>query len=124
MNQEEISNQNASVFKTHIIPDDESHKSQDNDDLSFQPPDPIQASNGPETSHPTKTTTEDTCKTQNDATSAEEFSLELPHTIPDDREPTTIDAQDELMQWHFHLNHLPFKCLFQLAKQGLLPGKI
>ena len=63
MNQEEISNQNASVFKTHIIPEDESDKSQDNDDLCFQPPDPIQASNSPETSHPTKTITEDTCQT-------------------------------------------------------------
>ena len=124
MNQEEISNQNASVFETHIIPEDESDKSQDNDDLSYEPLDPIQAGNSPETYHPTKTITEDTCQTQNDATSAEEFSLELPHTIPDDREPTTIDAQDELMQWHFHLNHLPFKCLFQLAKQGLLPKKI
>ena len=59
-----------------------------------------------------------TQQTQNNATSTEKFSLELPHTIPDDRQPTTIDAQDELMQWHYHLNHLPFKCLFQLAKQG------
>ena len=28
------------------------------------------------------------------------------------------------MRWHFRLNHLPFKHLFQLAKQGLLPKKI
>ena len=124
MNQEEMSNQNTSVFKTHIIPEDESDKNQDDNDLSFQPPDPIQASNSPETCHPTKTITEDTQQTQNDATSAEEFSLELPHTIPDNREPTTIDAQDELMQWHYHLNHLPFKCLFKLAKQRLLSMKI
>ena len=71
MNQEEMSNQNSSVFETHIIPEDESDKNQDNNDLSFQPPDPIQASNGPETCHPTKTITEDTQQTQNDATSAE-----------------------------------------------------
>ena len=40
---------------------------------------------------------EDTQQTQANATPTEEFSLELPHTIPDNREPTTIDAQDELM---------------------------
>ena len=28
------------------------------------------------------------------------------------------------MQLHYHLNDLPFKCLFQLAKQELLPKKI
>ena len=32
--------------------------------------------------------------------------------IPDDREPITIRAQDELMQWHYHLNHLSFKHMF------------
>ena len=58
MNQEEVCNRNASVFEAHIIPEDESDKSQDDDDLSFQPPDPIQAINNSETScrtnHPTK----------------------------------------------------------------------
>ena len=97
MNQEGMSNQNASVFETHIIPEDESDKDQDDDDLSFQPPDLIQASNSQETCQPTKTITEDTQQTQDDGTPTEEFSLELPHTIPDDREPTTIYAQDELM---------------------------
>ena len=124
MNQEGMSNQNASVFETHIIPEHESNKDQDDDDLSLQPPDPIQASNSQETCHPTKTITEDTQQTQDNAASTEEFSLALPQTIPDDREPTTIDAQDELMHWHYRLNHLPFKCLFKLAKQGLLPKKI
>ena len=102
MNQEEAPNRNASVFETHIIPKDESDEGQDDDDLSFQPPDPIQAINNSETGchtdHPTKLTTEDIQQTHNDATSAGEFSLELPHTIPDDREPTTLSAQDELMR--------------------------
>ena len=35
MNQEEMSNQNTLVFETHIIPEDESDKSQDDNDLSF-----------------------------------------------------------------------------------------
>ena len=30
-----------------------------------------------------------------DMTTSDELSLELPHTIPDDKEPTTISAQDE-----------------------------
>ena len=128
MNQGEAPNQNASVFETHIIPEDESDQGQEDDDLSFQPPDPIQAAkkSGTDyhTDHSTKTATEDTQQTHNDATTAEEFSLELLLTIPDDREPTTISAQDELMRWHYHLNHLSCKCMFQLAKQGLLPKKI
>ena len=130
MNQEETPNQNASVFETYIIPEDESDKGQNDDDneLSFQPPDPIQAINNSETAfrtdHPNETTTEDIQQTHNDSTSAGEFSLELLHTIPDDREPTIIGAQDKLMRWHYRLNHLSFKHLFQLAKQGLLPKKI
>ena len=112
----------------HIIPKEESEQGQEDDNLSFQPPDPIQAANksGPDyhADHSTKLATEDTQQTHNDATTAEEFSLELPHTIPDDREPTTISAQDELMRWHYCLNHLSFKRMFQLAKQGLLPKKI
>ena len=58
-----------------------------------------------------------TANSYNDATSAGEFSLELPHKIQDDRKPTTIGAQDKLMRWHYRLNHLSFKHLFQLAKQ-------
>ena len=64
MNQEETPNQNASVFETHIIPEDESDKGQNDDDneLSFQPPDPIQAINNSETAfhtdHPNETTPE------------------------------------------------------------------
>ena len=101
MNQEEAPNQNASVFETHIIPEAESDEGQEDDDLSFQPPDPIQAVNKSgtdySTDHSTKTTTEDTQQTHNDTTSTEEFSLELLHIIPDDKESTTISAQDELM---------------------------
>ena len=41
MNQVGMSNQNASVLETHIITEDESDKDQDDDDISFQPPDPI-----------------------------------------------------------------------------------
>ena len=101
MNQEEAPNRNASVFETHIIPKEESDQGQEDNDLSFQPPDLIQAANKSGTNydadHSTKPATEDTQQTHNDATTSEEFSLELLHMIPDDRESTTISAQDESM---------------------------
>ena len=31
------------------------------------------------------------------------------------------DAQADLLHWHYHLNHLPFKCIKNMAWQGLLP---
>ena len=69
--------------------------------MSFQPPDPIQPINKSGTDHQVdhinKHATGETQQTHNDPTTAEEFSLELLH-IPDDGEPTTISAQDELMQ--------------------------
>ena len=128
MNQGEASNRDAHIFKTHIIPKEESVQGHEDDDLSFQPLDPIQAFNKSGTDHQVdhiiKPATGDTQQTHNDTPTAEEFSLELLHTIPDDREPTTISAQDEFMRWHYCLNHLPFKRMFKMAKQGLLAKKI
>ena len=128
MNQGEASNQDAHIFETHIIPEEESVQGQEDNDLSFHPPDPIQPINKSGTDHQVdhvnKHATGETQQNHNDPTTAEEFFLELPCTIPDDREPTTISAQDELMRWHYRLNHLPFKCMFKMAKQGLLPKKI
>ena len=116
MNQGEALNQNASVFETHIIPQEEAHQGQEDDDMPFQPPDPIHAANKSGTDyhadHSTKPVTQDTQQTHNDATTAEDVSLELLDMIPDDREPTTINAQDELMQWDYLLNHLSFKHMF------------
>ena len=37
------------------------------------------------------------------------FPLTIPHKNPEEIEPTTLSPQDELMRWHYHLNHLPFK---------------
>ena len=128
MNQGEVSNRHTHIFQTHIIPEKELDQGQEDDNLSFQPPDPIQAVNESgldhQVDHVNEPATGDTQQTHNDTTKAEEFSLELPHTIPDDKEPTTISAQDELMRWHYHLNHLSFKRMFQMTKQGLLPKKL
>ena len=125
MTQGEASNRDAHIFETHIIPEEESVQGQEDENLSFQPTAPIQAINESGTDHQVdhvnNHATGDTPQAHNDPTTAEEFSLELPHTIPDDREPTTISAQDELMRWHYRLNHLPFTCMFKMAKQRLLP---
>ena len=52
------------------------------------------------------------------------FSLDLPHIIPEVKEPNTLTPRDELMRWHLHLNHLPFERICKKAKEGLLPKKI
>ena len=54
-----------------------------------------------------------------------DFDLsEGPHVIPDDKEPTTIDPQDELLRWHYRLGHLSFKRILQMARQSILPKKL
>ena len=128
MNQGDKPNKHTHIFETHIIPEEESDQEQEDDDLSFQPSDPGQAINKSgldhKVHHANESTAEDTQQNHNDTTTAEEFSLELPHTIPDNKEPTMISAQDELMRWHYRLNHLSLKRMFKMAKQGLLPKKI
>ena len=45
MNQGDESSRHTHIFETHIIPEEESDQEQEGDDLSFQPPDPVQAEN-------------------------------------------------------------------------------
>ena len=123
MSQGDEPNKHTHVFETHIIPEEESDQEQEDDDLSFQPSDPVQAVGKSgldhKVHHTDGSTAGDTQQDHNDTTMAEEFSLELPHTIPDDKEPTTICTQDELMRWHYRLNHLSIERMFKMAKQGL-----
>ena len=123
MNQGDEPNKHTPIFKTHIIPEEESDQEQENDDLSFQPSDPVQAIDKSGSDHKVHHTEESTARdiqqNHHDMTTAEDFSLELPHTIPDDKEPTMISAQDELIRWHYRLNHLSFERMFKMAKQGL-----
>ena len=127
VNQGDESNMHTHIFEMHIIPEEESDPEQEDDPLSFQPSDPVQAIDKSgldhKVHHNDESAAKDTQQNHNDTTTAE-FSLELPHMIPDDKEPTTIRTQDELMQWHYRLNHLSFKCMIKMAKQGLLPKKI
>ena len=48
----------------------------------------------------------------------------ITHVIPDDQEPTSLDPHDELLQWHYHLGHLSFECIKQLAWLGQLPKRL
>ena len=54
----------------------------------------------------------------------QDFSLEIPNVMPDEKEPKTLSAQDELLRWHYCLNHLLFKRLLQMAEGGILPRKL
>ena len=45
----------------------------------------------------------------------------ITHVIPEDEEPTSMDPHDELLRWHFHLGHLSFDRIRQLARSGQLP---
>ena len=68
MNQGEASNRDAHIFETHIIPEEESVQGQEDNNLSFQPPDPIQAINKSgvdhQVDHVIKPTTGDTTNSQ------------------------------------------------------------
>ena len=97
----------------HIIPANE-------DDESFQPKDLV------EPPQPMEASTDEILKTNNDAvnimphTTVIDMGL-ITHIIPEDQEPKSLDPQDELLQWHYRLGHLPFDCIKQLATKGQLP---
>ena len=44
--------------------------------------------------------------------------------IPDDKEPKTLDPQDELLHWHYQLGHQFFKRLKGMAANGVLSCKL
>ena len=101
------------IFTTHVIPDEE-------DDESFQPQDPIEP--------PTQDGTELDKTMENVMTEIPKTSIvdmgPVPHVIPDNQEPTSLDPHDELLRWHYRLWHLPFDRIRQLASQGQLPKHI
>ena len=46
------------------------------------------------------------------------------HVIHDDKEPKSMEPQDELLQWHYRLGHLPFTRMKEMMNQGTLPGRL
>ena len=104
------------IFTTYIIPDDE-------DDESFQPKDPVEP---PQT---TEDSNEEILLTNKDEaiTQPQTAVVDLgpiPHVIPEDSEPKSLDPQDQLLLWHYHLGHLPFDRIKQLANKGQLPKRL
>ena len=101
------------IFTTHVIQDEE-------DDESFQPQDQIDP--------PTKGGTEQNKTVETVMTELPNNSIvdmgPVPHVIPDDQEPTSLDPHDELLRWYYRLGHVPFDRIRQLASQGQLPKHI
>ena len=46
------------------------------------------------------------------------------HVIPNDEQPTPLLAQDELIQWHHRLGHLPYNCIRSMSQKGILPKRL
>ena len=94
----------TNIFLTHIIPDDK-------DDESFQPKDPV------EPPLPAEDSTSEIFVNNKDAaiTMPQTTVVDMgpiTHVIPNDPEPKSLDPQDELLRWHYHLGHLPFVIQF------------
>ena len=122
MIEEEKKENNINIFETHIIPEDTMDKKADND-MSFQPPDLVQPCNMlmvPQTNKENEKLMKklDTQDIQDQEYINHEFSLDLPHMIPEEKELTTLTPQDELMRWHLCLSHLLFKIICKIVKEG------
>ena len=112
------------IFTTHVIPDEDDDEPlpDEDDDGSFQPQDPIEPPTQEKDGTVQNKTVEDVM-TETPKTSIIDMGP-VPHVIPDDQEPTTLDPHDELLRWHYQLGHLPFDRIRQLATQGQLPKRI
>ena len=107
------------AFVSHIIPDD----ADSDDDASLQPKDLVQVPDvDKEESHVDKRTT-----IQEDEGATTKFGMQDLadiHVIPNDEQPTTLSAQDELIRWHHRLGHLPFDCIRSMSQRGILPKQL
>ena len=99
----------------HIIPDE--------DDESFQPKDPVEPPHTTEDSNEEiRLTNKDEAIMQPQTTVVDQGPIT--HVIPEDQEPKSLYSQDELLRWHYHLGHLPFDHIKQLANKGQLPKRL
>ena len=94
------------AFVSHIITDDEDAE----DNASMHPRDLVQAPDTNKEESPVDAGT----TIQGDKGAMTTFGMqdlaEL-HVIPNDEQPTTLSAQDELIQLHHQLGHLPYDCI-------------
>ena len=100
---------------SNVIPGDENS----DDDASMQPRDPVQAPDTDEGELPIDTGT----TIQEDEGAMTTFGMqdlaEL-HIIPNDKKPTTLLAQDELIQWHHQLGCLPYNHIRSMSPKEIL----
>ena len=106
----------TNIFTTHVIQDDE-------DDEFFQPRYPA-APPTDEEDEPV-TSPEQSHETPGPGPSTTLVNLGLlSHVIPEDNKPTSLSPHDELLRFHYHMGHLPFDQIKQLAQTGQLPKRL
>ena len=107
------------AFVSHVIPENESS----DDDASMQPKDLVHVLDVDKGESPMDTRT----TIQEDEGATTTFGIqdlaEL-HVIPKDEQPTTLLAQDELIQWHHCLGHLPYDHIRSMSHKGILPKQL
>ena len=97
----------TNIFTTHVIPDDE-------DDDSFQPRDPVEPPAPEDDDQVMSLEQSHEVTDPGPMTTLVDLGL-ISHVIPEDPEPTSLNPHDELLRWHYHLGHLPFDRIIQLA---------
>ena len=106
----------TNIFTMHVIPDDE-------DDDSFQPRDQVELPAPEEGNQVTSPEQRHEVTDQRPMTTLVDL-VPISHVIPEDPEPMSLDHHDELLRWHYHLGHLPFDRIMQLAQMGQLPKRL
>ena len=85
------------IMETHVIPTED-----EDDNVSLQPEDPVQ---NPVEEDKTKAPQPD--MPQMPQTQDFEVPESPVYVIPDDKEPKSMEPQNELLCWHYRLGHLP-----------------
>ena len=103
------------AFPTMISDDEGSTASAESDDESND------GSQGIQESEPTSNTSENSTKNKTFPFTTEQTEGGTPAIVED---PILPEDQDELLQMHYKLGHLPFTLIQSMAKMGLLPRKL
>ena len=104
----------VNIFETHVIPPED-----EDDNVSLQPEDPVQNPVEEDKNEAPQAEMPQTHQTQ-------EFNVsESPvNVIPDDKEPKSMEPQDELLWLHYRLGQLPFTRMKEMMNQGTLPRRL
>ena len=111
----------SNIFTTHVIPDEDEDSEHAE---SFQPKDPIEPPNSDTGDLADASEKLDEIMTQGQPQTTLVDLGPITPVIPEDQEPTSLDPHDELLRWHYHLGHLSFERIRQLARLGQLPKRL